>query len=224
MSRIYGYLRSDVNEQIIQSQLDKLEAVGASEIFQEKLSSGQRSTTQLGRLMSIVQEGDTIVVTSLNCIAHNTRHLLEIIESLHAAGVSFKVINTSIDTSSSHSDVMRMLLGEIVDFERQVVRERQSAGIAKAKKEGRYKGRKPTARSKSEEVMTLNKQGLTRQKIADELGIGVASVYRILKANTESKKPLRKITKKPEKTPIDKQKQVKRKPSRDDDIEQLSFF
>ena len=224
MSRIYGFLRSDVNEQIIQSQLDKLEAAGASEIFQEKLSSGRRSTTQLGRLLSIVQEGDSIVVTSLNCIAHNTRHLLEIIESLHAAGVSFKVINTSIDTSLSHSDVMRMLLGEIVDFELQVVRERQSAGIAKAKKEGRYKGRKPTARAKSEEVMTLNKQGLTRQKIADELGIGVASVYRILKVNTESKKPLRKITKKPEKTPVDKQKQVKRKPSRDADIEQLSFF
>jgi DNA invertase Pin-like site-specific DNA recombinase len=224
MSSVYGYLRYDVNEQNVDHQLDQLKANGAIEIFKEKPSSRQRSTTQLNRLMSVVKEGDTIVVTSLDHIAHNTKHLLEIMESLYADGVSFKVINSTIDTSSSHGDVIRMLLGEIVEFERQVVRERQFLGIAKAKKEGRYKGRKPTARAKTEEVMALNKQGLTRQKIADELGIGVASVYRILKTNTEQKKPPRKIAKKSEKTPIDKQKPIKRKPTRDDDTEQLSFF
>jgi DNA invertase Pin-like site-specific DNA recombinase len=224
MSCVYGYLRYDVNEQNVDHQLDQLKANGAIETFKEKPSSRQRSTTQLNRLMSVVKEGDTIVVTSLDHIAHNTKHLLEIMESLYADGVSFKVINSTIDTSSSHGDVIRMLLGEIVEFERQVVRERQFLGIAKAKKEGRYKGRKPTARAKTEEVMALNKQGLTRQKIADELGIGVASVYRILKTNTEQKKPPRKIAKKSEKTPIDKQKPIKRKPTRDDDTEQLSFF
>ena len=70
-----------------------------------------------------------------------------------------------------------MLLGAITDFERQVVRERQAMGIAKAKQAGRYKGRKHTAMAKIDEVLALNAQRLTRQKIADQLGIGVASVY-----------------------------------------------
>ena len=113
-----------------------------------------------------------------------------------------------------------MLLGAITDFERQVVRERQAMGIAKAKQAGRYKGRKPTAMAKTDEVLTLNAQGLTRQKIAEQLGIGVASVYRILKNHTTPKKTRKKVPKKP----VDKPKRVERKPTREPDAEQLSFF
>lgn len=223
MSNVYGYLRLYSNEQDVHSQIDQLKAAGASEIFREKPSLKQTGTPQLDKLLSLVQPDDTLLVTSLDRIAHNTRHLLELVESLSAAGVAFKVLDNSIDTSSSEGEVIRRLLGAIVDFEGRVVRQRQSVGIAKAKKEGRYKGRKPTARAKSDQVMALNQQGLTRQKIADELGMGVASVYRILKANAEAKKPIRKVAKKQEKAPVVKQPPVKRKPTRDDS-EQLSFF
>ena len=142
-------------------------------------------------------------------------------ESLNATGVTLRVLNDDIDTSSPHGDAIRAFLAAIVEFERQTVREKQFAGIAKAKKEGRYKGRKPTARAKSSEVTALNSQCLTRQKIADELEIGVASVYRILKANTQPKKSKRKIVKKPEPT---KQRRVKIKPTHGKDAEQLSLF
>lgn len=223
MSNIIGYLRPDINELNPQLQLDKLKAAGASKIFQEKTDQAICTRPQLDKLMMAVEAGDTLVVTSLDRIARNTQHLFEVLETLNAIGVTFKVLDNGIDTSSLHGENLHMLLGMIVDFERQVVRERQSMGIAKAKREGRYKGRKPTARAKSDEVMALNKQGLTRQKIAEELGIGVASVYRILKANTEIKKPRKKGTKKPVK-PVDKQKQVERKPTRKADEKQLSFF
>ena len=59
--------------------------------------------------------------------------------------------------------------------------ERQREGVAKAKAEGKYKGRKPTARAKSDQILELNRQGLSRERIASQLRIGVASVYRILK-------------------------------------------
>ena len=224
MANIIGYLRIGLNEKNIHPQVDLLKAVGASKIYLEKTSDKKEHTPQLENLMSEVQEGDTLVVTSFDRIARNTKHLLEVIESLYAAGVAFKSIDNNIDTSSSNGEIIRTLLRALIDFEHQVVKERQSVGIAKAKKEGRYKGRKPTARAKADEVLALNKRGLTRQKIADELDIGVASVYRILKDNIESKKQLRKITKKPPKTPTDKQKRVKRKPTCDDKVEQLSFF
>jgi DNA invertase Pin-like site-specific DNA recombinase len=74
--------------------------------------------------------------------------------------------------------------------------------------------------AKTDEVLALNAQGLTRQKIADQLGIGVASVYRILKNHTTPKKTRKKIQKKP----VDKPKRVERKPIREPDTEQLSFF
>jgi len=224
MTNIIGYLRGDLNDKNIQPQLDLLKAAGASKIYLEKTSDKKEHTPQLEKLMSEVQEGDTLVVTSLDRIAHNTKHLFEVIESLYAAGVAFKAINNNIDTSSSNGEIIRTLLRALIDFERQVVKERQSVGIAKAKKEGRYKGRKPTARAKADEVLALNKRGLTKQKIADELDIGVASVYRILKDNIESKKPIKKITKNSKKTPTDKQKRVKRKPTSDYKTEQLSFF
>jgi len=223
MANTFGYLRSGI-KQNIQSQLDQLEVSGVSKIYQEKSSDNHRNRPQWDKLMAEVLNGDTVVVTSLDRVAHNTRHLLEIVESLTAAGVTFKVIDCGIDTSTSHGEVLRKLLGALVDFERQILRERQSAGIAQAKREGRYKGRKPTARAKTDEVLALNEKGLTRQKIADELGIGVASVYRILKTHTVPKKPGRKIAKKPEKIPVAKKQRGERKPAREADTEQLSFF
>lgn len=220
MTNIIGYLRPDINGQNIQPQFDQLKASGVSKIVQEKTAGTKRNRPQLDKLIMEVQAGDTVVAASLYRIADNSKHLLEIIESLNAAGASLKIIDNGIDTSTAHGDVIRMLLGAIADFERQVVRERQAIGIARAKQAGRYKGRKPTAMAKTDEVLALNTQGLTRQKIADQLGIGVASVYRILKNHT---KP-RKTRKKAQNKAVDKPKRIERKPAREADTEQLSFF
>ena len=215
-----GYLRPDINGQNVQSQLDLLKASGASKIVQEKPAGTKLDRPQLYKLISGARDGDSVVVTSLYRLADNTKHLLEIVESLNAAGASLKIIDNGIDTSPPYGEVIRVLLGAITDFERQVVRERQAVGIAKAKQAGRYKGRKPTAMAKTDEVLALNTQGLTRQKIADQLGIGVASVYRILKNHTTPKK----IRKKVQKKPVDKPKRVERKPTREPEAEQLSLF
>ena len=220
MPRIIGYLRPDIDGQNVQSQLERLKTSGSSKIVQEKPAGTKRNRSQWDNLIADVQTGDTVVATSLYCIADNTKHLLEIVESLNTAGASLKIIDSGIDTSSPQGEVLRVLLGAIADFERQVVRERQAAGIAKAKQAGHYKGRKPTAMAKTDEALALNAQGLTRQKIADQLGIGVASVYRILKNHSTPKK----TRKKEQIKPVDKPKRIERKPTREPDAEQLSFF
>lgn len=224
MSNRFGYLKSGINKNNMQSQRDLLKAAGVTKIYQEKPSDKIGNRPQLDKLIAEALDGDTVVVKSLDSIARNTKNLLEIMESLNAAGVTFKVIDNGIDTSTSHGEVMRMLLGAIIDFERQVLKERQSLGIAKARREGRYKGRKPTARAKADEVMALNEKGLTRQKIADDLGIGVASVYRILKVHTVPKTPARKIVKKAEAKPVDRKSRAERRPAREADAGQLSFI
>jgi DNA invertase Pin-like site-specific DNA recombinase len=220
MPCITGYLRISNDGLNVPSQIERLKTSGASKIVQENPSVKKRNRSQLDNLIANVQPGDTVVATNLHSIADSTKHLLEIVESLHAAGASLKVIDNDIDTSTPQGDIMQALLGAITSFERQVVRERQAAGIAKAKQAGRYKGRKPTAMAKADEVLALNSQGLTRQKIADQLGIGVASVYRILKKQSTPKVMLKKTPKKP----VDKPKRIKRKPTPQQPAEQLSFF
>ncbi len=76
---------------------------------------------------------------------------------------------------------MLNVIGSIAQFERKLMLERQREGIAKAKAEGKYKGRKPTARAKAQEVMSHKEQGVGATEIAKRLEIGRASVYRILK-------------------------------------------
>ena len=220
MPSIIGYLKHSIDGQNVASQTEHLKAAGASKIVLENPEGKKHNRAQLDNLIADVKTGDTVVATSLYCIADNVKHLLEIVESLNAAGASLKIIEDAIDTSTTQGEIIRVLLNAIAKFERQVVRERQAVGIAKAKQAGRYKGRKPTAMAKTEEVLALSAQGLTRQKMADQLGIGVASVYRILKNHSIQKKTRKKAQKKP----VDKPKQIVRKPTRETDTEQLSFF
>jgi len=181
MSQIIGYARVSTTDQSLDTQVKQLKEAGAEKLYQEKSSGVKRDRPRLNDLLDFVREGDTVVVSKLDRIARSTKHLLEIVDILQSRGVTFKVLNIDLDTSSPTGKLMLTMLGAIATFEREMMLERQAEGIAKAKSEGRYKGRKPTAEAKSKEVLELAEHGLTRQAIADQLGLGVASVYRILK-------------------------------------------
>jgi len=96
-------------------------------------------------------------------------------------GVTFKVLNIDLDTSTATGKLMLTMLAGIATFEREMMLERQREGIEQAKQAGAYKGRKPTAKAQSEKALELLGQGKTKQAVADTLKIGVASVYRIAK-------------------------------------------
>jgi DNA invertase Pin-like site-specific DNA recombinase len=132
-------------------------------------------------MLDYVREGDTVVACKLDRIARSTKHLLEIVETLESKGVAFRVLNINLDTSSPTGKLMLTMLGAIATFEREMMLERQREGIAKAKEKGKYKGRKPTAREKAGQVVKLIAEGRTKDAVAKELGIGVASVYRIVR-------------------------------------------
>lgn len=110
----------------------------------------------------------------------------EIVEALEAKKVSFQVLNINLDTSTPTGKLMLSMLAAIGQFEREMMLERQREGITLAKADGRYTGRKPTARAQAARVLELISQGKTKQAAADELKIGVASVYRIMKASKQT--------------------------------------
>lgn len=178
-----GYARTSTVEQVagFDSQVSALKAEGCERVFQEQVSS-VAERAQLEEAIGFARSGDVFTVTKLDRLARNTQHLLEIVERLEAKGVSLKVLNLGLDTSTPTGKLMLTMLGAVGQFEREIMLERQKEGVAKAKAEGKYTGRKPTALAKKPEVLALLAQGCTKDAVAEKLGIGVASVYRMLKA------------------------------------------
>jgi len=178
-----GYARVSTKEQNLDSQLNQLQQAGVEKIFQEKASGVKEDRPELTSMLDYIREGDTVIVCKLDRIARSTKHLLSIVEFLEKKGVAFKVLNINLDTSTPTGKLMLTMLGAIATFEREMMLERQMEGIREAKLKGKFKGRKPTAREKSAVVLKLLGEGKTKKSIADELGIGIASVYRIVRDN-----------------------------------------
>lgn len=188
MSRI-GYARVSTEGQELTAQLEQLEAAGIEKIFREKASGIKEDRPQLAAMMEYVREGDTVVVCKLDRIARSTKHLLQIVEALETKQVAFQVLNINLDTTTPTGKLMLSMLAAIGQFEREMMLERQREGIRIAKAEGAYKGRKPTARCQSIGVLALLAEGKTKQATAEQMGISLASVYRIARDNKQKEKP-----------------------------------
>jgi DNA invertase Pin-like site-specific DNA recombinase len=178
---IIGYARTSTLDQAagFEAQIRDLEAAGTGKIFQEQVSSVGRRP-QLDAALDFVREGDALVMTKLDRLARSTAHLLKMVETIEAKGVTLRILDLSIDTSTATGRMLLTMIGAIAQFERELMLERQREGIAKAKAAGKYKGRAPTARAKLDQIQSLKAEGVGASDIARQLGIGRASVYRLL--------------------------------------------
>jgi len=180
---IIGYARVSTKEQDNQLQVEALKTDGCERIFTEKQSgTTTKNRVELANCISYMREGDTLLVTRIDRLARSLRDLQNLVYDLKARGIVLRAIEQPIDTGTAAGKAFLDMLGVFAEFETNIRRERQLEGIAKAKAEGRYMGRKPTAKAKSEQVVELIGQGFTKKAVAEELGMGVASVYRILKS------------------------------------------
>lgn len=181
---IIGYARTSTTDQKagLEAQLRDLKTAGCAKTFVEEVSSvDMANRVQLEGALEFAREGDVIVVTRLDRLARSVAHLLKIVESIERKGASLRILDLAIDTGTPTGRLMLTMIGGIAQFEREIMLERQREGIAKAKADGRYKGRKPTARAQTEEVKRLmTVEGLSATEVAKRLGIGRSSVYRVL--------------------------------------------
>jgi DNA invertase Pin-like site-specific DNA recombinase len=186
---LVGYARTSTIEQAagLDAQIRDLRAAGCTKIFREQVSSiGQR--TELERALDYVRAGDTLVVTKVDRLARSTLGLWEIVNRLEAVddgGANLRVLNLggqTVDTKSATDKLILNIFSGFAQFEREMMLERQREGIAKAKAENRYLGRKPSARNKAGEAAKLFSEGKTVTQVARTLSIGRGSVYRALEA------------------------------------------
>ncbi len=185
-----GYARTSTLEQQagLDAQIRDLTAAGTEKIFSEQVSAvGKRP--QLEGALDFIREGDILIVTKLDRLARSTQHLLEIAQRVKAKRADLAILNLGADTSTATGKLIFTIIGAVGTFERELMLERQREGIAKAKAEGRYRGRKPTARARAAEVRALKADGVRPADIARQLGIGRASVYRVLGAGIPEARP-----------------------------------
>lgn len=179
---LIGYARTSTLEQVagLEAQKEALRGLGCDRVWEEQTSSvGRREA--LRAAMDFAREGDVLIVTKLDRLARSVRNLGEIVEELEGKRVGLRVLDLGLDTSNATGKLMLNVLGAVAQFEREMMLERQREGIAKAKADGRYKGRKATARQKAGDIMQLLKCGLTRKEAAERCNVSQRTVYRILK-------------------------------------------
>jgi DNA invertase Pin-like site-specific DNA recombinase len=177
-----GYARTSTVEQVagLEAQERELRSAGGEKVFSERVSSVARRE-QLEGAIDYCREGDVLVVTKLDRLARSMADLVVITSKLKAKGVELQVLAMNLDTTTPTGKLMLNLMGSFAEFEREIMLERQREGVAKAKADGKYKRRVPTAQRKAGEVVQLRGRGVRPEEIALKLGISRASVFRVLK-------------------------------------------
>lgn len=177
---VVGYARVSSSGQSLDIQDEQLRSAGAEKVFAEKRSGTTRNGREaLDAALDWVREGDVLLVTRLDRLARSMSDLRSIVDKLTEKGVGFRVLQQSaIDTTSAEGRLFLNILGSFAEWEAEIRAERQAEGIAKAKVEGRFNGRPSSIDRKA--VRALKADGLGASEIAKRLGIGRASVYRLL--------------------------------------------
>ena len=175
-----GYAQVSTTDQDLTVQEEKLRAAGCQVIRAEKRSGADRAgRSELQLLLDFLRKGDVLVVTRIDRLARSMKDLQDIAHELKAKGVSLKATDQPIDTGSAAGNAFLDMLGVFAEFETSLRRERQLEGIRVAKARGIYKGRKPSI--DAAEIRRLREvERLGPSAIARKLGIGRASVYRLL--------------------------------------------
>jgi DNA invertase Pin-like site-specific DNA recombinase len=184
---IIGYVRVSRNEQNLELQLDALKKIGCEQIFQEKISGGEKERPQYLKMVDSLRKGDVVTVWRIDRLGRTTLELIKLMVEFREKGVEFKSIVEGIDTSTSMGRIWYMLSSIFAENEREIIRERTKAGLASARARGKIGGRPKGLSDNSKKVaMTAatlyNAKELSTAEICEMLKIGSkTTLYRYLR-------------------------------------------
>ena len=138
-----GYIRVSTQEQNTARQEELMKSLDVDHIYIDRMSGKTSNRPELQNMMDYVRKGDTVVVESISRFARNAKDLLDLVERLTAKGVEFVSQKEAINTSTPTGKFMLTVFGAVAELEREYILQRQREGIAIAKENGVYKGRKP---------------------------------------------------------------------------------
>jgi Site-specific recombinases, DNA invertase Pin homologs len=181
MPQIHAYCRVSTTEQNADIQIKDIKSKFPDAIIhEEKASASSRhGRPKLELLLTVLREGDKLVVWKLDRLARNTLELLQIKNEIADKSAALVILDQEIDTSTAAGECFLQMLAVFAEFETNLRRERQLAGIAKAKEQGKYKGRPATL--DKDVISEMLADGATHSAIAKKLGISTKSVQRVRK-------------------------------------------
>jgi DNA invertase Pin-like site-specific DNA recombinase len=185
MTTKIGYARASSISQSFEIQEAQLKAAGCSIVRGEKQSGSADNLTnrsELANCIDFLRPGDILTVCKPDRLARSTRDLLNIVSKINDQGASLEVLSLGLTTATAQGKLMLIMLAGIAEFELALIKERQADGIAAAKLAGAYKGRKAIASAKSEKIIELCLSGMTKDDIAEEVGVSRTTVFKILKS------------------------------------------
>ncbi|MEG1009173.1 MAG: recombinase family protein [Clostridia bacterium] len=186
---IVGYVRVSTIEQNEARQMVTMDKYNVEKVFSEKVSAKDTNRIELNAMLDYVREGDTIVVHDFSRLARSTKDLLNIVELLESKNVKLISDKESIDSSTPSGKLMLTMIGAINEFERTNLLERQREGIAIAKENGKYKGRKAKEIEQFELYYNkyLNRE-LNKTQLAKELNVSRPTLDKLIKEHCEVNK------------------------------------
>lgn len=181
---LVGYARVSTQDQKPELQRDALHAAGCERIFEEKASGAQRERPQLKAAIDYMRAGDTLVIWKLDRLARSVKQLIETVEHLEGRGIGLRSLTETIDTTSSGGKLIFHIFAALAQFERAIIRERTSAGLAAARARGRIGGR-PVA-LKPDDITAakamLGNPDMTVKDVAKRLGVSISTLYKHIPA------------------------------------------
>jgi len=183
---LIGYARTSniIQQAGFEAQLVELKAYGCERTYKEQVSA-VATRAELDAAIDILRTGDKLVVTKLDRLARNVMHMGAILEQIEAKGAGLVILSLGserVDTTTATGKLILNMMVSVAQFEREMMKERQVEGIKRAKDEGKYKGRVPSAMKQADKVKALVDAGVDRVQIMEQLGMSKASYYRCLKA------------------------------------------
>ena len=176
---IVGYVRVSTAEQNEARQVEALKPHNIEKWYIEKVSGKDTKREKLQLMLDFVREGDEVYVMDFSRLSRSVQDLLNIVDLLNSKKVKLVSLKENLDTSTPTGKLMLTMIGAISEFERQNILERQREGIEIAKREGKYKGRKPLELDNFNEVYdNWKKRELTAVSASKILGINRGTFYR----------------------------------------------
>ena len=177
-----GYIRISTVGQNTARQEVLMRELGVEKVFIDRMSGKSADRPELKAMMAFVRQGDTVVVESISRFARNTKDLLELVEKLTAKGVEFVSKKEAIDTTTPTGKFMLNIFGAVAELEREYILQRQAEGIAIAKQQGVYQGRRPIVHPDFEKTAALWREGkLTATEAMKRLNMKPSTFYRKVK-------------------------------------------
>ena len=188
-----AYVRVSTVEQNEARQIEALKKYGIDKWYIEKVSGKNMERPKLQEMLEYAREGDTIYIHDWSRISRNTKDLLELVDALSARGIGLVSVHEGFDTTTPGGRLLLTVVGAINEFERTNLLERQREGIAIAKREGKYKGRKA---AQIEDIAAVYESWMRREKskaeLAREHGVSRPTLDRLLREYEKTKVAVRR--------------------------------